>query len=536
LGFLVINPGGIGNNGDNMYAIAMGGGASTADVHIHGCRFGLDADGATVKQFQKDIVTYGSRNTGFYNLGVAPGSANPRAEFNVFTGGYILFDIGPGSAGCLFHVSGNFLNVYPDGLHDFNVDGLTHAGVDHIVEALFEFAGSGTNSVFGTDGNGVNDAEERNIIGGITGANDGNVWEIYGSGPQGLKVAGNYWGIGVDGVTRFTNGGPNMLWLDIHKRNASWMQVGSEFDGVSDALEANLFYWDNPFHTLYGNPPVPPPSGSDGLWSFFIGPPNNSVSDIFTGWISMRGNQMVNNLLAPYSYADGTGTPTTQGDLYPRFLAYETPFMNVSTATVYNDLLPKLSASSTAIDIIGTCPSTNGGAFSNIFVDVYVLDPEGWTNGQALALSELTDGLTYTNGFPQGKTYLGTFVDNGPLDRDPAVGSFNFKANALGLAPGTQITITANYSADPAGTAHGRTQTSNFSNPTTLRAPIQITSVTRTGSNVTITWTGGTAPYTLQRRSPLTGTWSTVQTSLPGLSTTYSDASPTQAYYQVLGN
>ena len=346
--------------------------------------------------------------------------------------------------------------------------------MDHIVEALFEFGSPATNSVVGTDGDGVNDSEERNIIGGVTEADDGNVWEIYGSGPQYLKVAGNYWGVGVDGVTRFSNGGPDMQWLDLHKRNGSTMQVGSDFDGVSDALEANLFYCNNPFNALYGTPPVAP-SGTDGAWAFFLGPPKNPPTDIFTGWISMRGNQMVNNLIAPFTYADGSGTPTAQGDLWPGFLGYEQPFMNTSAAANYNDLLPTLSASTTAADIIGTYPHPNPtNSFTNIFIDVYVLDPEGWTNGQALALSELTDYSTYTNGFPQGKTYLGTFLDNGPLDRDPAVGSFNFNAAALNLAPGTRITITANYSADHPGTLRGRTQTSNFSNPATLLAPLKL--------------------------------------------------------------
>src|SRR5262249_35415927 len=138
LGFLGFNPGGKStvvtnpNNGDpdDMYAIAAAGGnAPTHNMHIWGCRVGLDADNTTVKQFQKDVVTYGARRSGVFNLGVAPGSANPRAEFNVFIGGYITFDLG-GSA--LFHVSGNYLDVYPDGLHDFNIDGLTHGGVDHI--------------------------------------------------------------------------------------------------------------------------------------------------------------------------------------------------------------------------------------------------------------------------------------------------------------------------------------------------------------------------------------------------------------------
>jgi hypothetical protein len=199
------------------------------------------------------------------------------------------------------------------------------------------------------------------------------------------------------------------------------------------------------------------------------------------------------------------------------------------------DLIPQLSASSTAGDIIGTCPGPSTNGFTNIFIDVYTLDPEGWTNGIAFELAELTDNLTYTNGFPGGRKLLGTFVDNGPLDRDPAVGSFNFNAAALGLTPGTQVTIAANYSKDPAGTHNGRTHTSNFSNPQTLRAPVKITSVTSSGTTLTINWTGGAAPYTLQKKSPVTGGWGNVATGISGTSQT-DTISGLEAYYRVLGH
>jgi hypothetical protein len=125
LGFLGINPGGIANDGDNMYAIAMGGNTPSQNVHIDGCRFGLDADNTSVYQFQKNIVSYGANIVGGYcDIGVSPGSANPRAQFNVFIGGYICTDL-EGGANSIFHVSGNFYDVYPDGLHDFNIDGNT---------------------------------------------------------------------------------------------------------------------------------------------------------------------------------------------------------------------------------------------------------------------------------------------------------------------------------------------------------------------------------------------------------------------------
>ncbi len=521
----------IDNYGANMYAIVMGGPAPTTDIHIYGCRFGLDVDNTTVKELYRNVVGFGANNDGYCWIGVAPGSANPRAEFNVFIGGYIGLEIRSAAQYDLtLRLCGNYINVYPDGLHDFNIDGLTHDDGDHIIEALFEFAGT-TNSVIGTDGDGVNDAEEINIIGGVTEANDGNIWEHYGNAARNLRVCGNYWGVGVDGVTRFNNGGPDMEWLDIQKKNTFTMQIGSDFDGVSDALEANRFYWNYPFSTLYGTPPVagPGPDAND-YWAFMVGP-NGAAAGPWTGYISLRGNIMVNNLLAPFTYA-----PSSQYQYAElAFVFYEEPFMDTSTFTTYQDLIPQLSASSTAGDIIGTCPALYTNGFTNIFIDLYVLDPEGWTNGIAFVLPELTDYATYTNGFPAGRKFLGTFVDNGPLDRNPAVGEFDFDASALGLAPGTQVTIAANYSMDPAGTHNGRVQTSNFSNPATLRVPVIITAVSFQNGVLTIKWTGGTGPFTLQRKSPLTGAWSNVQTSLTGGSTTYTDTA-TDAFYRIAGN
>ena len=300
-----------------------------------------------------------------------------------------------------------------------------------------------------------------------------------------------------------------MTVVDNFKSTAT-ARFGSDFDGVSDALEGNVIFMNNPFSALF-----PTPGG-------FV-PPDFSKYDVGAR-VSFRGNKMVNNTVAPYTYANGTGLRLDS------FTNYEAAYMSTS-----DDVIPTLSPRSTVADIIGRCASTNGGSFSSIIVDVYVLDPEGWNNGKLFGVGELTDFFTYTNGFPQGKTYLGSFLDNGPLDRDPAVGSFNLNSASLGLASGTDITVTANYSADPPGTHNGQTHTSNFSNPTTLRVPLKILSLSRSVSTITISWSGGTAPYTLQKKSLITDTWNNVTTGIAGTSTTDTIAG-TQSYYRVLGN
>src|SRR5207249_1047857 len=110
------------------------------------------------------------------------------------------------------------------------------------------------------------------------------------------------------------------------------------------------------------------------------------------------------------------------------FTNYEAAYMSTNSS-----IIPSLATQSTASRLIGTCalPSTNSispntnNSYTNIILDVYTLDPEGWTNGMKFAFSELevldtNNAVIFTNGFPQGKTYLGSFKDNGPNDSDPA--------------------------------------------------------------------------------------------------------------------
>ncbi|PYX63927.1 MAG: hypothetical protein DMG78_31095, partial [Acidobacteria bacterium] len=157
----------------------------------------------------------------------------------------------------------------------------------------------------------------------------------------------------------------------------------------------------------------------------------------------------------PSVQADGSGSRLDS------FTNYAAPFMSTNA-----DIIPILSTNSTFPRLTGTC-AVGVAPYTNIIIDVYQLDPEGWENGKLFGLSELITPDGVTNGFPQGRKYLGSFVDNGPQDSDPAVGKFSFDLSAFDLGPGL-VTVTANYSADPPGTHKGRTHTSNFSNPVGL--------------------------------------------------------------------
>src|SRR5262249_39725307 len=127
-------------------------------------------------------------------------------------------------------------------------------------------------------------------------------------------------------------------------------------------------------------------------------------------------------------------------------------------------------------------------------------------NGQSLQLLE----LAYTNpmgdtqyyGFAQGRTYLGSFVDNGPEDLDPVPGEFEFDISSLSISVSDLVTISANYSADPIGAHNGRTHTSDFAMPIHL-LPAPRMNVARVGNDVVISWPTNSGFLTIQSATTL---------------------------------
>jgi len=477
---------------------------SSRNCHINGCWFGINPTNQTVEGlriFQDAVAFFRHRDVSggprpelpneSLILGVKVGSTNPRAEFNVIP--YMAY-ITAGEA-IRTRVSGNFLGVMPDGVTPSGAtSGIFQSGLE---------VGRYDDTlpiVLGTDGDGTNDWDEGNLIGPLL--DGGTVYGFYSTANKPYIIAGNRFGMGVDG-TRWTN---SQTVFDGFA-GTTRVQFGSDLNGVSDAAEANVVYNNYPFAEVFPAPTT-------------VLPPRVLVSSAGTR-VSFRGNSLVNNSLVPFDYADALGGRLTT------FTNYSAPYMNVD-----GPIIPGLATTSTTDSLIGTC-AVGTNAYTNIFIDVYLADAEGITSGRAFEFPELmVDGVT--NGFPQGKTYLGTFKDNGPGDSNPAVGAFNLNVASLGIASGALVTVTANYSSDSAGTALGSTHTSQFANPVTLigSAAMTITSVARSGNTLTITWAGGSPPYSLQRKSPITGAWSTVASGLTGPSTTDSITS-SNAFYRI---
>ena len=130
-------------------------------------------------------------------------------------------------------------------------------------------------------------------------------------------------------------------------------------------------------------------------------------------------------------------------------------------ADVNNGVAPVLSTNTSYSRLVGTVPIANTN-FPATIIDLYIPDPVGLTNGMAAMDPDLT------NGWVQGLTYLGSFVEGSANDLNPAPGAFEFDISKLDLKGATSLTITANYSKSPAGTHNAITLTSPFADPVAL--------------------------------------------------------------------
>lgn len=455
-----------------IYCISFAKKASVAQ--ISGCWFGIDPNGKDVFGANAGITGFRFREAGEtflvddVSVGVVRGSTQAPADFNVFVGMKIPIII----EGANLRVSGNFINVMPNGTNDFN-----NAFRDLPNEGAIQVGRHGGGTTIGTDGDGVNDANERNVFGGVVPRTVRPVngyfrtIEFYGGGPRtNIVVAGNYFGVGIDGTTRFTNGVPILSGLTGSAR------IGSDFDGVSDAIEGNLIYNNYPPQLFT---------------------PDVIVRDFIEGVgvdavIGLRGNRLVNNFVPPVSPLRDNGN-------------FVTNYYSKALLSLDNGIVPVLSTNTSVARLVGTAPLADTNVYPATIVDLYLPDPEGLTN----------QAPEWTKGFIQGLTYLGSFVEgsNSDLDSDP--GEFSFDISRLNLPLGTRVTVTANFSQAAPGTRNAPTITTLFSDLAVLGEPVVTEppplSIARSGTSVTLSWS---APgFTLQSAPALAGPWANVQTT-----------------------
>lgn len=290
---------------------------SCRGFHLNGCWIGVDPatgqfypSGAAIAAFRhRDKSTGGTRpelpNMENMTIGVKTGSTNPRAEFNVLHAAVYAL----AAEGMRCKLAGNQFLDAP------------------IEIGRYDDTARVPSIVIGTEGDGVNDADEGNLF-------PSKAMEFYGTANKVYVIAGNVFGLERDGSRPKT-----ILYAFDQYRfdQRTKVQFGSNLDGVNDAAEANWVY------------------DSFGFGANANAPDNSA-------WILLRGNVLVGNQFAlPLDETLGF-------NLYNKFID-----------TTNSAITPVISSVTTA-SLSGTCGLPLPGVDA-VAVDVYESDPEGDTLG-----------------------------------------------------------------------------------------------------------------------------------------------------------
>lgn len=344
-------------------------------------------------------------------------------------------------------VNGCWLGLSPDQA--------TFAGGEVAVAAY----GAAGGQVFGTNGDGVDDRAEFNVI-------VAHAIGVQFEDTRDIRVSGNFIGVLPDGKSL-----PPADVLESLEGDAvegaglsGTLLIGSDLDGKGDAEEPNLiggmkddvieFYGDVEGVSLAGNWIGVSADGSTPLpfgkllraraGRFDLGTPASvtqvdprRANTIANGtsylvrhqsgcFVSLRGNRLFNNT-AP-ALRDQLAA-----SLHGQILGRDT------------DLNPVLEAVVSPTEITGTLPVSAPGANGLLpaLVDVYIADAATLENA------------------PQGLHHVATFMDNGMMDGDPTPGRFKYSlAAATAPAAGLYPVVIASTIRNDDGF-----ETSGFSNP-----------------------------------------------------------------------
>ncbi len=474
----------------SIYCIALVNSAENA--RVQGNWFGVLPDGKTVKGAASAVAAFRHRvnvdgaNVDTYSGGLIFGTDSDtledRAERNVVVGTHIALALE------LPHnrVHGNYFNVLPDGKTFLDPDDIHQAQLDtgrspndSSVEN-YENGRQTEGSVLGTDGNRINDAEERNVFGHVKYEHS---LEFY-SNANNCVIAGNYFGVGIDGTSLAPTADgmdPDLAELP----GTSSVRIGTNGDGFSDNVEGN--------------------------WVFGV-PGNDIIVAGAQSPVVIRGNRFSNNGFEAFPWFD-SGT-RAYAEYYASILLDPTQPLPVITK-LQNGVIE------------GRTPLTNTGEWPWEVMDLYVIDD-----------------LAAAKGFNIPGRLLGSLIDNnsdtklGPLDNNGALGEFSFDVSSFGLPPGSKIAAAVTYSFDQNVTQSGRARTGPLSEPFLVPGevakPIQITAITRAATGATLAWTGGTAPFKVQSRTSVAGgAWTDVATTNERTATVNVTTGP--VFYRIAG-
>jgi parallel beta-helix repeat protein len=220
-------------------------GAAATGNWIWGCYIGTSANGltaGTTTACYDDGIALNT-NTTNNTIGTNGDGSNDANEGNLisangdgaqfFGEGIAINEGGTIGTDCSGNkIAGNFLGTNETGTAALYTTGLnTQKGTG--IQVNFSTA-----NIIGTNGDGVSDALERNVISGNTDA--GIV--LIGGGSN--KIKGNYVGTtktGLVGLPNYANGGTSILAVEISIKTASNNNIiGTDGDGVGDNIEGNV--------------------------------------------------------------------------------------------------------------------------------------------------------------------------------------------------------------------------------------------------------------------------------------------------------
>jgi hypothetical protein len=452
-----------------IYGVALVG-AST-EGRIQGCWFGVDPakpTAAGVRGGRAAVASFKWDNTitseGLW-VGTDSDGFGDVAEHNLITGQLLAIHLETPFT----RVSGNRFNYLPDGsVFDYSkVPG--YLGQFSDMEAIEN--GRGHFMLIGTDGDGINDANERNFVGPLKYDVVAEFWRT----ATGVVMAGNSFGYGPSGSVLFKNPTPISLAV---VRSYSTLRVGSDFSGPDDSngLEANyLSGMGTPLIRFHGS---------------------NATAEQ-PARVSFRGNVLSGNVgNAPWDASSGLAADKFYGS---------------ALAEPTGELRPVIQTNSTVTTLSVRVPARNpSNAIGGIQVDVALADPVGLS-----ATSE-----EYPNGSVQSLKHLkqvtlDTSFDGGLVDID-------LTGLALSAADLKRVTISASYVLNAvaatdatiavpvaAVTSPFSATLGGFEVPTT---PIRV-AVTLSGNTLGLSWTGGLPPYSVQVRSALDAPWQNLLTT-----------------------
>ena len=473
-----------------IYCVALINDATNA--RISGCWFGLDPNGTAVAGGRSAVAAFkddsGANASGLI-FGTDGDGQNDPAEFNVCIGMGLAINLQTPNV----KVAGNFINVFPNGTRFLDLSTITPLDGGGI-EAIED--GAADNMIIGTEGDGVSDANERNVIGPVF----SDTLVRFSGAATNIVFAGNYVWVGIDGQSavahsQFTS---DITLFSIQKQSS--IRVGSNFDGVSDTLEGNLVFnlgcqiepCDAPVRAFIG-----------------LDESSNDNGGADAARIVFRGNSLV-NLASDVLMQDQNVLIST--------------YYSVVMADSAANFSTLLSTTNAGTQLLVTVPPPNTNNYPTRIVDFYAVDPVTWTN----------------NSRALGKIYLGSVIDGSVQDRDRAPDRVAFDIGNLNLSGTTTVTALVTYSKDTGLTTQaGRAVSGIFSNPVTVNpvaAPMRIGSFSYIGGNVTLAVSGGTPPYQLQVRADLTaGSWENFGASFTNIPISFRATNANQSFYRVTG-